>query len=140
MNWGKGITIALIAFMSFIVYMAVILISKPTELVSPDYYKNEVVFEREINAQTNAIKNKSKLVLDSSADGLFIELKSPDEIELLDIKLYRSNSKEDDVSIESKGKNAFVEKSKLKKGRYLITANWKAQNKSFQLRDTVWIP
>ncbi|HLW29411.1 MAG TPA: FixH family protein [Brumimicrobium sp.] len=140
MNWGKGITIALILFMSYIIYMAVILISKSTDLVSPDYYKDEVLFEREITAQQNAINNKSYIDLDISAEGLFIKLDTPDEVSLLDIVLYRPNAKDGDISIESKGKSVFVESSQLKKGRYILTANWEAQNKNFQMRDTLWIP
>ena len=140
MNWGKGITIALIVFMSYIVYMAVILISKSTDLVSPDYYKDEVLFEREINAQQNAFNNKSNLALDISDKGLFIQLNTPDEVDLLSITLYRSNAKADDIHIETRGTSAFIEKSQLKKGRYLLTAEWEAQDQSFQMRDTVWVP
>lgn len=113
--------------------------SKPTELVSEDYYKEEVVFEREINAQQNALDNNSKINIASSAEGIFIKLDTPDEVKGIDINLYRSNSEEDDINIESKGKNVFVESSKLKKGRYLLTADWSVQELNYQLRDTVWI-
>lgn len=140
MNWGKGITIALIAFMSYIVYMAVILISKSTDLVTPDYYKNEVQFEREITAQQNAINNRSNIDLEISPEGLFIKLDTPDEVGLLNIALYRPNTKDGDIAIESKGKNAFIKNSQLKKGRYILTTDWKAQNQNFQMRDTLWIP
>ena len=140
MNWGHGITIALILFMSYIAYMAVVLISKDTELVSVNYYKEEVLFEREINAQQNAINNKSDLTLDVSPEGLFIQLETEGNVDLLNITLYRSNAKGDDINIESKGKSVFIENSQLKKGRYLLTAEWQVQNQSFQMRDTVWIP
>ncbi|HLV42409.1 MAG TPA: FixH family protein [Brumimicrobium sp.] len=140
MNWGKGITIALATFMAYIIYMAYVLISQSTDLVSPDYYKDEVLYEREINAQQNALNNKSHLGFDISTEGLLIQLETPDEVDVLDITLYRSNAKEDDISFETRGKSAFIESSKLKKGRYLLTAEWKAQNRSFQMRDTVWIP
>ncbi|WP_299206139.1 FixH family protein [Brumimicrobium sp.] len=140
MNWGKGITLALIAFMSFIIYMAVVLISKSTDLVTPEYYKDEVQFEKEITAQQNAMNNQSKLDLDLSPEGLFIKLDTPDDVKLLDITLYRPNTKDGDIILESKGKNAFIEGSQLKKGRYLLTAEWEAQNQSYQMRDTLWIP
>lgn len=140
MNWGKGITIALIAFMSYIVYMAIVLMSKDTDLVSTDYYKNEVQFEQEINAQQNAINNKSQLVVNQLPKGLSIQLDTPDHVDLLEVVLYRANAKDDDVNVQSRGKNIFIEQEQLKKGRYLLTADWKAENKSFQMRDTLWIP
>lgn len=140
MNWGHGITIALVAFMSYIVYMGVILISKNTELVTPEYYKDEVQFEREITAQQNAFKNKSDLELDLSKDGLYVRLTTPDVVEHLDVTLYRPNAKDGDIVVEAKGKSMFIENSQLKTGKYYVTAEWKAQNQNFQMRDTLWIP
>lgn len=140
MNWGHGITIALVAFMSYIVYMGVVLISKNTELVTPEYYKDEVQFEREITAQQNAFNNKSDLELDLSKDGLYIRLTTPDAVDLMDVTLYRPNAKDGDITIESKGKSMFIESAQLKTGKYYVTAEWKAQNENFQMRDTLWIP
>lgn len=139
MNWGKAITIALVAFMSYIVYMVVILISQDTDLVSPDYYKDEVKFEREITAQQNAVNNRSNLNIEVSPEGLYLILETPDVINDLKVQLYRSNAKDDDIIVEAKGKNLFIEGSQLKTGRYYLTTNWKIQDKNYQLRDTVWI-
>lgn len=140
MNWGKAITIALIAFMSYIVYMVIILVSQDTDLVSPDYYKDEVKFEREITAQQNAVNNRSNLNIDVSPEGLYLVLETPDVINALNVQLYRSNAKGDDIIVASKGKNLFIESAQLKTGRYYLTTDWKIQDKNFQLRDTVWIP
>lgn len=140
MNWGKAITIALIVFMSYIIYMVVVLVSQDTDLVSPDYYKDEVAFEREITAQQNAVNNSSRLNIDVSKEGLYLSLQTPDVINLLNVHLYRANSKSDDVNVEAKGKSLFIESSQLKTGKYYLTTKWKIQDKNFQLRDTVWIP
>lgn len=140
MNWGHGIAVALIAFMSYIIYMGVVLISKNTDLVTPEYYKDEVKFEREINAQQNAFNTKSSLDLDLSDEGLFIKLDTPNEVDLLAVTLYRPNGKERDINQESNGKSMFIESNMLAAGKYYITAEWEAQNKSFQMRDTLWIP
>lgn len=140
MNWGHGITIVLVAFMSYIVYMGVVLISKNTDLVTPEYYKDEVLFEREINAQQNAFNNKSSLDLDLSKEGLFIKLDTPDEVEALAVTLYRPNTKDGDINEKSSGKSMFIDNTKLKTGKYYVTAEWEAQNQSYQMRDTLWIP
>lgn len=140
MNWGHGITIALVAFMSYIVYMGVVLISKDTDLVTPEYYKDEVEFEREINAQQNAFDNRSNLDLDLSDDGLFIKLDTPDDVELLAVTLYRPNAKDGDITEKSNGKSMFIDHNKLTTGKYYVTAEWEVQKQSFQMRDTLWIP
>lgn len=140
MNWGHGITIALVSFISYIVYMGVVLMSKDTDLVTPDYYKDEVQFEQEINAQQNAFDNKSKLDLDLSKDGLFIKLDTPDDVELLAVTLYRPNTKNGDINEKSEGKSMFIENTKLKTGKYYVTAEWEAKNQSYQMRDTLWVP
>ncbi|WP_107037690.1 FixH family protein [Brumimicrobium mesophilum] len=139
MNWGKAIAIALIAFMSYIIYMVVILVSQDTDLVSPEYYKDEVTFEKEITAQQNAVDNRSNLNIDITPEGLYLVLETPDVINALNVQLYRSNAKNDDIVVQSQGKNLFIENSKLKKGRYYLTTDWEIQNRNYQLRDTVWI-
>lgn len=114
--------------------------SKDTDLVTPDYYKDEVQFEQEINAQQNAFDNKSKLDLDLSKDGLFIKLDTPDDVELLAVTLYRPNTKNGDINEKSEGKSMFIENTKLKTGKYYVTAEWEAKNQSYQMRDTLWVP
>jgi hypothetical protein len=47
MNWGHGITIAIVLFMGFIVYLAYRTTRAEFDLVSPTYYEDELVYEQD---------------------------------------------------------------------------------------------
>lgn len=51
MNWGKGIAIAMGMFIVFIVILASTLMSHKVDLVSEDYYQQEVNYQDEIDAR-----------------------------------------------------------------------------------------
>jgi len=53
MNWGKGITIVMVAFIGFIITLVTILMSNKIDLVSEDYYQKEIKFEDEIASAKN---------------------------------------------------------------------------------------
>ena len=56
-NWGTGIVIAFIAFISFIMYFVINMnINKKYDhdLVTEDYYKKELEFQNDIDKETNA--------------------------------------------------------------------------------------
>ena len=51
MNWGKGIIIVMSSFVIFILTLVFILMSTRVDLTSEDYYKQEINFQKEINAK-----------------------------------------------------------------------------------------
>lgn len=51
MNWGKGIIIAMAAFIGFILVLAITLMRHKVDLVNEDYYLQEIHYQDEIDAQ-----------------------------------------------------------------------------------------
>ncbi|MEX1190481.1 MAG: FixH family protein [Brumimicrobium sp.] len=139
MNWGKGITIFLILFIGFISTLAVILMKANTDLVSEDYYKKEIVYGQEIIAEKNAIKNNSKLEIESSEDGLFIQVISDETPEKIQIYLLRGNNNLHDVEMESEGSAIFIKSEELIKGKYKLTVNWFVEDQPFQMKEDIWV-
>lgn len=52
-NWGTGITIAIIGFISFIVFLVVRLSLTDTDLYAEDYYQQEIDYQDKITAIAN---------------------------------------------------------------------------------------
>jgi hypothetical protein len=51
-NWGTGIVLAFIGFISFIMYFIIIMMTDNTydhDLVTENYYKQELEFQNDIN-------------------------------------------------------------------------------------------
>lgn len=139
MNWGKGIAIALIAFIAFIVTLGVNMMRADADLVSDDYYKREVVYGNEIVAQQNAQSLNTALKKDVTSEGVMLSL-STNQFETGTLLLRRSNDPSLDVQMEMDGPTVYIESTLLQKGKYDIIIDWKDNKKSYQHRDMLWIP
>ena len=53
MNWGKSIIASFVLFAIFIGALVVVCIRQDSSLVSPDYYKNELAYQIQIDRLTN---------------------------------------------------------------------------------------
>ncbi|MBK6476369.1 MAG: FixH family protein [Flavobacteriales bacterium] len=54
MNWGKGITLALIAFAGMMAYFLIRASGNPSPLVTDKYYEQELKYQQRINNTNRA--------------------------------------------------------------------------------------
>lgn len=137
MNWGKGIVIAIVLFISYIMFMVVTMIRTSNDLVEENYYEEGVKFEQKIQAIKNskAIKDDIKI----SVDNQFLSIEFP-EIVRMDsvvngvIHLYRpENGKLDKHFSFSKdaGNTQLISKEKIEEGYYNLLLSWKTADSEF---------
>ncbi len=141
MNWGKGLTIVIIAFMSFILYMVITLMTKGNaDLVSEDYYKKEIEYEKEISALKNTEASKEKVVVMDKGDFIIFQFPTTKNIENIEIQLLRPNNDKKDVTVTEKNtKNVMVEKKKLEKGIYKASIHYTSQGQRFLQKEELKI-
>lgn len=81
LNWGHGIIIAFILFMSFILYFVITITLQPKyayDLVDEEYYKTELKYQEEIDKLENTKNLSSEIHIIKSGKGL--EISFPKEI------------------------------------------------------------
>ncbi len=141
MNWGKGLTIVIIAFMSFILYMVITLMTKGNaDLVSEDYYKKEIEYEKEISALKNTEASKEKVAVMDKGDFIIFQFPTTKNIENIEIQLLRPNNDKKDVSVTEKNtKNVMIEKKKLEKGIYKTSIHYTSQGQRFLQKEELKI-
>lgn len=140
MNWGKGIIIAMGAFMSFILFMAFTLMSKSTDLESEDYYKKEIEYEQEMNALKNASQLKENAKIDLTEDYVVIVLPTKEQVSNVQIALFRpDNKKKDKLLNENNSKTIMIAKNTLLKGRYNIAINYEVNGKKILQKEEIMI-
>lgn len=130
MNWGKGLTVAMILFMGFIITLVTIMIRTSTDLESEDYYSREVNYEQEIQAQKNA-NELEKISINEDEEHLV--LKVPENIELPTVKVnfIRPNDKKMDKTFEfQNSKTLLVSKKELEKGIYKLEIIYEYEGKA----------
>jgi len=142
-SWGTGIFIAMLSFMIFIlsfVYKAVAVDEYQHELVSEDYYKDELHYQEEIDKMNNAGKLNQDISIRNSNQGIHISF--PKDIDESSIKgeiffQRLSNEKLDFTEpIALSGHEQLIPEDKLVSGKWIIKIDWKTGNDEYLFKDS----
>jgi len=130
-NWGTGIVIAFIGFISFIMYFVINMNTNDKyehDLVTDDYYKQELEFQNEINKETNAKNLVENISLKKTKEGITIIF--PEALKVVNITgkvfLYRPSDKQFDfeIPISLSNHNLLIPDKRLLDGRWNIKVDW----------------
>ena len=137
-NWGTGIVIAFIAFISFIMFFVIKASTDEKyshDLVTDDYYKLELEFQKDIDKETNSKSLKENISWVKTNQGLI--LKFPEELEsekiIGKVFLYRPSDKQLDfeIPISLSNHNLLIPDSRLLDGRWNIKVDWQYNRKLY---------
>ncbi len=137
-NWGTGIVLAFIGFISFILYFVISMtINKKYEhdMVTENYYKQELQFENELNKQRNAQALEEDITYTRADNGIVISF--PENMNPSDITgkvfLYRPSSKQLDFesAISLSDHNLLIPDKRLVGGRWNIKVDWQYKGNSY---------
>lgn len=145
-HWGHGVAIALAAFIGFILFMILVFPNgkQNSELISDNYYEDELTYQQVIDAKKNAEQLAEKPVYSQSANG--IKLTFPSSInpegKKINFVLFRTDDKNLDVKKEEvlDGTNSLQIPAKvISKGSYTLKVKWLENKKPYQLDyDVLW--
>ena len=137
-NWGTGIVIAFVAFISFIMYFIITMMTDSKydhDLVVEDYYKQELQFQDDINKEKNAQDLTENLSWKKSEGGIIILF--PENLQKENITgkvfLYRPSNKQFDfeMPISLSNHNLLIPDKRLLDGRWNIKVDWQYNGKNY---------
>lgn len=140
-TWPMGIFLALASFMIFIlsyVYKATFVHKYDHHLVSDQYYKDELNYQKEIDKLNNASALKQDIVIEHKSTGLLI--KFPSEFKPEDIKgiinfQRPSNYKLDfQIPIHLTNNEYLISNTKLVEGIWNVKIDWQVGKQTFLLK------
>lgn len=143
-NWGTGIVIAIMAFISFIMFFVVKMTTSQDanhDLVTEEYYKAELGYQKEIDAETNARAASSQIRLKKSPEGLLVIF--PDGFNDANINgivsLYRPSNKNLDFNLPINLSNSqlLIPDNQLLEGRWDIKIFWEYAGKEFLHKESI---
>ncbi len=141
-NWGTSIVIAFIGFISFILFFVVKMSTDNRanhDLVTEEYYKAELGYQKEINATVNA--NKINIKILKTSEGLSIQF--PSDIEKEQIKgtvfLYRPSNKhlDFDLLFHLSNSHLLIPDKRLLDGRWNIKILWEHNGTEFLYKENI---
>jgi hypothetical protein len=141
-NWGTGIVLAFIGFISFILYFVFRMSTDDRanhDLVTEEYYKKELTYQQELDASNSATEMNANLTVEKTDEGLVIyfpERFDPSKISGT-VSLYRPSNKHLDTNfpISLSKTHLLIPDNRLVDGRWDITVKWEYEGKPFMHKE-----
>ena len=143
-NWGTAIVIAFVGFIGFILFFVVRMSMDNHanhDLVIEEYYKAELGYQKEIDAETNANEDSVTLEITKTADGLVVEF--PENLDFKkvngNISLYRPSNKHLDFDLDLNLSNAhlLIPDKRLLDGRWDIKIAWEYDGEEYLHKERI---
>lgn len=142
-NWGTAIVIAFIGFIGFIMFFVVQMSTDKNldhDLVSEDYYHQELEYQNDIDKVANANALSEQISWSKTDEGL--QLNFPKEFNSTingTVFLYRPSNKQLDfeVPISLSNHNLLIPDKRLLDGRWNIKIEWKDSQKSYLYKTAI---
>lgn len=144
-HWGHGVIIYFSAFVIFMVVMVVMASKQDFDLVTDDYYAQEIAYQKDIDARHNnaALAQPATISLDEKAKILAVHIPievAPQEGE---IYLFRPSGtaldKKYRLEVDAEG-GQFIDVSGITKGAYDVHMTWASGGVQYKVNQRIIIP
>lgn len=143
MNFGVKITILYLGFVGLILTLVFMSYGHKVELVSKDYYAQELKYQDKIDAMNNA--NSLNTSIDHRVEGKNITLTINPELVTNDfsgtVNFFRPSDSSLDVNMAMNFNNntQVIPTDKLKHGSYKMQLTWKSGGKNYFKEEVIFI-
>lgn len=144
LSWGSWIAVAYTLFVLLIVFMVYMAFGEKWDLVSENYYEQELKYQEKIDSKANVAEEGIRLKLYLEGSSIKVELEGADK-PLSEYKgeatFFRPSDAEGDVSFDFQSAEdlSFPVKA-LKKGKYLAKISWTDGEKGYYQERNIIIP
>lgn len=140
MNWGKSIVIAFVFFVGFIATLVTVCMKQDVNLVSKDYYKDELAYQEQITRLNNTGSLAAKPQIRRAGDVLEIRFSEFHKIEKGSVKLFRPSDPRMDrifnLKPTSESEQLFPIDT-FEKGMYRARMQWLMDGKEFYVETVI---
>ncbi|HEX5171018.1 MAG TPA: FixH family protein [Cyclobacteriaceae bacterium] len=141
MNWGNWIVVSFVLFAAFIATLVTVCVRQDISLVTRDYYKEELVYQSQLDRMNNAAKLERKPVISVvKNESLRVEFNPSDEIQHGALQLFCPSNDRFDRQFEiasSSGNKLFFPITNLQKGMYRAKLTWTMKGKEYYMEEVI---
>jgi hypothetical protein len=140
MNWGNGLVLVFTAFVALIGTLVYKSMNTKFELVTKDYYKEELRYQTKIDGKKNAATLTDIKI---EADDKYIQIYMPEEqkqnILTGEVWLYCTTDATKDVKLplQTTQHVVLIDRNKVMPGKYEAKISWQVNNKHFYAEKTL---
>ncbi len=145
-TWGHGVVIALLAFMAFILSMMFLFPNgqKNSEMVTDNYYEEELKYQDVIDAKKRADNLEEKPVYSQDKSGIKITFPKDYDNSNTTVKFVLNRTDDQNLDIHKSvqldaGKSFLIPAQVLKMGNYTLRLNWTKDKTDYRMDyDVIW--
>ena len=143
MNWGWSIVLAFSLFGAFIVALVFRSFQETIELVSEDYYQQELGYQQQIDKMINNRALPVPLTFTQQAQQLVVQF--PDDLSAEvqgTIQLFRPSDAHSDRTLTialNPARQQIIATDELVKGRYKIKVDWTSGEEAYYTEELIFI-
>ena len=141
-NWGVGIVIAFVLFIGFIMFFVIKMNTEDKydhDLVTDEYYQEELKYQDAIDKEANAKTLKTDIQWKKTDDGILIEFPSDIDYNKISGKvfLYRPSNKQLDMEIPISLSDHYllIPDDRLLDGRWNISVDWQYNQTEYLFKE-----
>jgi hypothetical protein len=146
LNWGHGMVIALLAFIIFILSMLFLFPNgqKNSEMVTDNYYEEELKYQDVIDAKGRADQLQEKPVYSQDKNGIKITFPKDYDNSNTTVKFVLNRTEDQNLDIHKSvqldaNKSFVIPAQLLKEGNYTLRLSWTKDKKDYRLDyDVIW--
>lgn len=145
LNWGSWIAVVYTAFVVLIAVMVYLSFGEKWDLVTEDYYEQEIKYQEKINQKSRAKMEGSQPVISIYGKQLMVNIPNLSTAERNSFEgkaeFFRPSDANLDFEVPFKTENELqVPLSKFKKGKYLAKLSWEIDGAKFYGEQILIIP
>ncbi len=140
-NWGTGIALVYIGFVVFMLGMVYMCTQQDYDLVSSDYYEQELKFQKVIDGKENEnlLGKATTVTLDATQVTVVIPMEKVDAEG--SVTFYRPDNAKFDLTVPLLGKSSVtVPVEKLQSGLYKVKSAWQHNGKPYYNEQSLFVP
>lgn len=140
MNWGQSIVLAFVLFAAFIGSLVVVCLRQDVQLIAPDYYQQELLYQRQLDRMNNANELAVQPVLRISEGWLDIEYARMADMQEGTLQLFRPSDERFDRNFKlSSETEQRLDVRSMPHGVYKARLKWSMQGKEYFLEEVIYL-
>lgn len=141
MNWGRVILIVYLLFVGGMVFMVIKSFNNDYDLVTDDYYAEELKFEDQISASKNAVEFRDSIIINKSAEDVEVQFPSAFKTATTgELHFYKAANADDDIimplQLDENGRQV-MRRNTINAGFYTVKIKWVKNNINYYTEKTI---
>jgi len=136
-NWGHGITVFYLIFVSVVATALISSFSVDHSLVVEEYYNEDLAYQSRFNKIKNNLQSDN-ITIEVKDDHVLIAF--PDDKEVKGtIHFYRASDKSKDFTKTIKKNHEIFTKDNIDSGKWSVKVDWTSDNESYYIEQVIFI-